>query len=806
MNEAEALSATIEEQLRSAGWPQSGIIREPLLPFGRERYRPSFVLTYSMYPLAALDLVLPTASPQGPERRSYAMPETPVLPIMLETDGTYTWRRGETTGHRWRKVPSPQELWALLGREWRLDDPRLVTPNSNSGATFHQAVAIGKTLDALIAGRRLLQLVMPIGTGRLRITKELVWKLLRARRCRRVLYIAKFRVETEQARVTFGELAPALDTVFLSGPVTYSRSPIHVSTAAYFLSVPNRLESFPRDFYDLLLVPDLSDQGSWRPIAERFAESIVIGFSYSEGQLSAEFERPVFKLSIDDILESEEPLIPVGFRQVRLGEIAEITRGLNLPKAEGLRVLRASDLLYERAWAVGGTPAAALDPQNEPYRIRPSDILVAAIQIPSSPLVALVPESIPADLYLHSSLCRIRIINNLLRPADVVAFLKSEAGSRQLQRVASFLGGHMRLSVLSLEQLGVLVPVMSSGGADQHRTDAQEEVPVQSLSAPAQAIQQLRSIVLPELEELAADAQSKDPQVVAARLREIAASLAKPTLQERVMTRFPLPIALAYRRLHDSRFNIYEQVLRLRDLFEAAGFFIFNTVLADTFHRLDPVEPFIEERSVRTAFDGSSMSYRVAFVEAVAEVVRTRASQQLFLPELCSSKFTALARQIQSEFRNQISHSATASESRQKALLDRYQPIVEEMLEELSFLENYRLARIAAIYMKGGRYIRRVEIYQGVTPALDEQDFGPADRPTLAEHDHLVLLNPSDEYLDLYPLYQHVASASTSYETHMCFFRQRRSGRLEGESVLNSAAVELNGLSDFDALRRRLFH
>jgi hypothetical protein len=62
------------------------------------------------------------------------------------------------------------------------------------------------------------------------------------------------------------------------------------------------------------------------------------------------------------------------------------------------------------------------------------------------------------------------------------------------------------------------------------------------------------------------------------------------------MSHYPTPIALAYRRFYDSRFNIYEQTLRLRDLFESASFFVYNLVLSDVLRRLDPKQFYIEER------------------------------------------------------------------------------------------------------------------------------------------------------------------------------------------------------------------
>jgi hypothetical protein len=128
------------------------------------------------------------------------------------------------------------------------------------------------------------------------------------------------------------------------------------------------------------------------------------------------------------------------------------------------------------------------------------------------------------------------------------------------------------------------------------------------------------------------------------------------------------------------------------------------------------------------------------------------------------------------------------------------------MLEDLDFLTRYRLVRIPSFYFLHGQLMRRMEIYHGVVPELDEQPIPDPSSLTQADRDHLVLLDDEDKVLDLHPLYQLLASQETRHENHLCFFKQRRAGQmlLEGESVQGAFPVRLEGFQDFEALQDRI--
>lgn len=799
---------SVIQSLITAGWRSSDILREPAIRTSRGTARPSLALTYALYPLATLDVA--STGSDGSTQDAENLFES--FPISLETDGESTWQRGAKSGTHWRPVPAPSDLWSLLGRTWDKTDPRIVPQLADVTLHVQQIAAIGSALDAFESGKHRVQLVMPQGTGKTLIATEIVWKLLSTGRRRKILFLTFRRVLAEQHFQRLRSFPPPFVAALLPDAEMVAAAPVHVATTAYFL-LPNRmrLETLPPDTYDLIVITDVLEQPeSFQKIVQHFAGANVLAFS-AVPHSDTSFGAPAFQLTIDDILAMEAVQIPPGYRPVRLGDISIISAGANPAtntSAQGIPLLSARDLPLvadgHAATADAGRSlakhqiAAGLDVLHE------KDILVPSILNPTAPRVSLVPENTPGVPY-HSSVYRIRITDPSVRPDDVFRFLTSDAGIRSIQRTASFMGGHVRVTARDLAQVQVLLPQSPQREA-RERTEEGGELttePESSLTAAGQALRQLNAVVLPDLQALEADAQSRDSMVISARLREIAAMIAPPPLAERVMARYPMPIALAYRRFHDARFNVYEQVLRLRDLFESVAFFVYNAVLADSFRRLSPSKYAVPDKSARTAYDGASMAYRIGFVEGIAGIAKAGDSNELFMPALCTSTFCTDARRLQSDFRNHISHSATASESRQRALLAKYQPVVESMLAGLEFLEDFRLARISSLYVRSAKFIRRVELYQGVTPAVDEQEFDLTSQPELAEHDHLVLLDENDEHLDLFPMYQFVANEQTGDDTHMCCLKFRRGKELHGESVQAPLDVTLGGAVVFEALRSR---
>lgn len=478
------------------------------------------------------------------------------------------------------------------------------------------------------------------------------------------------------------------------------------------------------------------------------------------------------------------------------------------------------------------------------YMLQPDDILLVAQG--RIGLVALVPTSLQEPVVLASSLIRLRI-NPDVAARDVYAFLKSDIGQAALNRLSLRGTSIPRLTVGALEHLQVFLPELARGSAGagsdngpisrdltstthEHESvttigdivpeaiissnnigTEKEETQDPQFTAASAAHRRITEDIIPLLGSTDGDWRiiEADPDnfaLAASLLHEVANSLSPPSLSEQVINDYPAPIALAYKRFLDSRFNPFEQVPRLKDLAEATSFFIYNVLLADALHNLDNKIYFIEDPGARRAYNGYSMAARLDFVAATLKSAEHTGGSELFVPELSTvPEIVDIARSLQEDLRNRISHTAAASESQQMRLIEEFQPKVNNLLRKLEFLKNYRLVRVPSFYYRKGQLIRQMIVYKGTTPTMDELPIETASL-TPMERDHLILLNTDDQVLDLYPIYQLFSGEETRYETHLCFMKQRKKNReaLEGESVTGAFAVNLEGFTHFEILQNRL--
>jgi hypothetical protein len=552
------------------------------------------------------------------------------------------------------------------------------------------------------------------------------------------------------------------------------------------------------------------------------------------------------KASLDiEIMDDVDINPPTGFKAVPLGDIADLTIGLRIPiDRKGTENLASTQTCLVRIQnilpdgSLNLDDARRIDTQTleedvqedslNKHLLQPNDILLSTTRIRDSKKVAIVPDNLPGLVTFANSLVRVRVRSNLADAKDVFTFLKSDSGQISIQRLASNTVGISRISVQSLAKMLIFLP----------EKQAETKADVEELSVAARAVRQIKNYILPLLEEMEKSGIEKNSdgydfeveeigiekslndhklEVVASKLHKLAFTLAPPPLSEIVMTHYPTPIALAYRRFHDAQFNVYEQVLRLKDIFESTSFFIYNLVLADVFRRLDPKQFYIDKNKGRRAYNHHSMHERMLFVDEVIKIATPTGGRDLFIPELVNSSVVSLAQKLQS-WRNQLSHTATSTESKQRKALDDFRPIVEKLLTELKFLADYKLVRIPYFYCKQEQLICMMEVYAGVVPNLAKQPIGKDSQLTQAENDHLILLDMDGQILDLYPLYQIIDNEQTHYETHLCFFKRRRTEKkvLEGESIHNpsiyqndddddsSSGIQLMGFEDFEELQKRI--
>lgn len=513
-------------------------------------------------------------------------------------------------------------------------------------------------------------------------------------------------------------------------------------------------------------------------------------------------------------------VIPHGFKRVgNLGELADLKIGLSYNNSQVVKslitrpdepnsfyLLSHKNILLDGCIDLENTnvvhceEASQVSNQCVEYLLKNDDILISRILTKTNVKIGLVSNISQKLIVFEDSIIRVRVNSSRVDPISVFEFLRSDTGFNLLKNYASSLAGMPRISLSGLANTPVFIPDTSGKSVDE-------------LNFITVAVQRIKNDILPVLENIEpvkkksnnSESTSSNSQLsdVASKLRELASYIVPPSLRpvaEKVMDNYPTPIALAYRRFHDSRFNVYEQVQRLIDVFELTSYFVYNLVLSDILQRLDPKLFCIKDSGARRAYNTFAMSRRIDAIKEIVEISRLNNGVYLFIPELLNSSFIEPAEKLK-DLRNELSHAATASESRQHKILDEYKPIVEKFLSELEFLTDYRLVRIPFLYRQDGQIIYRMEVYQGTVPHLNEQKKdSELEGLQLPEHNHLVMLNNVGNILDLYPLCQIVNNEETQYEKHICFLKQCESKKkkLVGESIQNCKMYSLEGFDVFE--------
>jgi hypothetical protein len=799
----------VKALLLTAGWTESDILEEQSVSHGNRVYRPDMILVNNLNPFAIVEVKAANIEITDSEVKNQILEYIDALsvPLGLVTNGTKIYQLSASK-HEFEEIttfPTPAE--AIKGFEDRVRSPApyVVPPIkvSSKPPRYYQIEAINNAISSILSGNKRVRIQMAQGSGKSYVALQICWKLIKSALIKRVVFLSDREVITAQTQKLFSEH----EWVVTMLPKSSGEIPI---SDVYFSTIQNALSH--RDIgkiisRDTLIV--IESDTSWGSKLEKIlSESIILLFSSRDASwdVAKAFPSLVYKYSFQDAIADNFLIIPEGFVSRTLDEIAEIRIGGNIELIKDandgtlvpVKIIKGRDLnspdgidfdqltVEPKKLSEKGLP--------ERFNLVKNDILMSALPIKGTHSVFLLSGKMPESSTFAPSLIRIRVKQNLANPQDVYAYLKSDSGQSAIKLLATRLGTSIpRISPSSLSQIPILLPLAKTTKKVQEKLSTFKQIKLK-----------LQENIIPELDKAEKEAEdSTRLEELSEQFYQIANLLAPLPLIARILKSYPTPIALALRKYKDSRFNVYEQVLRLRDIFEATAFYVYNIVLADAFHRLDPRIYFVHDKGARRAFNGYSMTARLDFIDEIIGTAMRQSPNDLFMPQLVNTTFVAQAKDFQENYRNRLSHSATATESQQQKVLVDFEPVVMNMLSELEFITKYRLVRVPMFHFQNEQWKRRMEIYHGVVPEIDEQTVQTDGGLIPVDRNHLVLLDEEDQPLCLHPLYQVLASDETRNENHLCFFKQRKktANTLEGESVQGAFEVKLNGYAEFENLQ-----
>jgi type I restriction enzyme R subunit len=235
--------------------------------------------------------------------------------------------------------PSPDDLWARYWR-WKGLTPQaedlVLQPyyddTSGKGPRYYQVNAINAVTETIAKGRDRLLLVMATGTGKTYTAFQIIWRLWKAGRKKRILYLADRNVLIDQTMVNdfrpFGSVMAKLSmksntieradgtnetlTIALDGARQVDKSyEIYLGLYQSLTGPEERqklFKEFSKGFFDLIVVDEChrgsaAEDSAWREILEYFSSVTQIGMTATPKETKyvsniAYFGEPVFSYSL----------------------------------------------------------------------------------------------------------------------------------------------------------------------------------------------------------------------------------------------------------------------------------------------------------------------------------------------------------------------------------------------------------------------------------------------------------------------------------------------------------------------------
>lgn len=220
------------------------------------------------------------------------------IPFAYSTngDGFVEHDRTQSAGQlertlRLNEFPSPQELWTRY-KAWKglkPEEEQIITQPYFIGdkpPRYYQQVAINRTVEAIARGQNRILLVMATGTGKTYTAFQIMWRLWKAKKKKRILFLADRNVLIDQAKTNDFKHFGGVMTKISDRQVDKS---YEVYVALYQAvsgteEVMNIYKQFSPDFFDLIFVDEChrgsaAEDSAWREILEYFASATQIGLT-----------------------------------------------------------------------------------------------------------------------------------------------------------------------------------------------------------------------------------------------------------------------------------------------------------------------------------------------------------------------------------------------------------------------------------------------------------------------------------------------------------------------------------------------
>jgi len=314
LNEADTCRKYVLPKLVHAGWdnePRSfteqrtftdgRIVPAGNKVFRRPQKRADYLLRYTRdFTIAVVEAKPTYKSPTDGLQQAKEYAEILGLKFAYSTNGKgiaeFDYLTGKET--ELEVFPTPDELWGRLCGHQKLSEnhaQQLLTPASHlSGKVprYYQEIAINRTVQSILQGKKRVLLTMATGTGKTVVAFQICWKLWNARwnrsgehRRPKILYLADRNILVDDPKDKI--FAPFADARWkIEGEAKMGRE-LYFSTYQAIAKDerrPGLYRAYPKEFFDLIIVDEChrgsaKDESNWRDILEYFEPAFQLGMT-----------------------------------------------------------------------------------------------------------------------------------------------------------------------------------------------------------------------------------------------------------------------------------------------------------------------------------------------------------------------------------------------------------------------------------------------------------------------------------------------------------------------------------------------
>ena len=189
--------------------------------------------------------------------------------------------------------PDPDELWKRYKKFHNIEDneEELVTqPYHDDGSgkepRYYQMDAINRTVEAVAKGQKKILLVMATGTGKTYTTFQIIWRLWKAKKAKRILFLVDRNILADQTLVNDFKPFGSAMTKIKNRKIDPAYE-IHLGLYQALTGPDEEDKAFKnvsRDFFDLIVIDEChrgsaADDSAWREILDYYDSSVKIGLT-----------------------------------------------------------------------------------------------------------------------------------------------------------------------------------------------------------------------------------------------------------------------------------------------------------------------------------------------------------------------------------------------------------------------------------------------------------------------------------------------------------------------------------------------